>query len=184
MTQSETLIALTKDDVTKIKAQKMGNGCLWVVAVPALLIFLFFLFATNWNSDYLSESVWIFAAAIGISLLILIPLYKFLKKNDADIDKDIAGGRKKVIVAPITSKRIDSSEITRGREKGGITSNYFMTIAGIEYPMTERKYLLIPVGEFMELHQAPISKILLKEKWLKQDGTIEEDKDENLETET
>ena len=165
MTISEEPGALTADDIAKIKAEKMGNGCLWVVAVPAFLIFLFFLFASRWSYDDLTKSVLTLVAAAGIPLLLLIPLYKFIKKKDAQIDKDIVGGRKKIIIASITNKRIDSSEITRGRNKGGISSNYFMTIGDIEYPMTERKYLLIPVGEFMEIHQAPASKIIIKEKF-------------------
>ena len=177
MTESETLAPLTSDDIAKIKAEKMGNGCLWVVAVPALLVFLFFVIRFVWIYDYLTmSSVLTPAVILGISLLILFPLYNFIKKKDAQIARDIAAGQKKVIVAPITDKRIDSSEITSGRDKGGITSNYFMTVAGIEYPMSERKYLLIPVGEFMEIHQAPVSKIVLKEIWLKKDGTVEEDK--------
>jgi hypothetical protein len=175
MTKSEKLAPLTADDIVKIEAEKMGNGCLWVLTVPASLIFLFFLGTSNWSSVYLTESAFILAATVFIPLLILIPLYKFIKKKDQQIARDIAGGQKKIIIAPITNKRIDSSEITRGRNKGGISSNYFMTVDDIEYPMTERKYLLIPVGEFMEIHQAPISKIILRERWLKQDGNVEED---------
>ncbi|MDQ3798838.1 MAG: hypothetical protein M3384_05265 [Acidobacteriota bacterium] len=181
MTKSETLAELTADDITKLKGEKMGNGCLWVVAVPAFLISLFFLFVSRWSYDYLTESILKLVAAAGIPLLLLIPLYKFIKKKDTEIDADIAGGQKKVIIAPITNKRIESSDITSGKEKGGISSKYFMTIAEKEYPMAERKYLMIPVGEFMEIHQAPNSGIILKERWLKQDGAVEEDKNETQE---
>ena len=178
MTKSEELVELTADDIAKIKAEKMGNGCLWVAGVPAALISLFCLYSINWSSDYFMQSIWIPAAVVIISFLLLTAIYKFVKNNDAKIDKDLTDGRKKVIIAPITNKRIKSSEITRGREKGGISSKYFMTIAGRDYPMTEHKYLTIPVGEFMEMHLAPTSKTVLQEKWLKKDGTVEEDKDE------
>ncbi|MGI8543199.1 MAG: hypothetical protein ACR2MD_06920, partial [Aridibacter sp.] len=95
--------------------------------------------------------------------------------SQKQVTKDIAGGQKKIIIAPITNKRIKTSDITRGRNKGGINSEYFMTIAGRDYPMTEHKYLTIPVGEFMEIHLAPATKTVLRERWLKKDGTIEED---------
>lgn len=177
MTKSEEMVELTADDITKIKAEKMGYGCLWVVAVPVFLVFLFFLITFNWNYIFSTDSLLIIAVMV-ILFLILFALYKFIKKKDTEIDKDIIAGKKKIIIAPITNKRIESSDITRGRNKGGISSEYFMTIADIEYPMAERKYLMIPVGEFMEIHQAPTSKIIIKERWLKQDGTIKEDKDE------
>ncbi|CAN5819398.1 hypothetical protein BH20ACI4_BH20ACI4_17730 [soil metagenome] len=178
MTKSETSVALTADDINTLREKKIGNGCLWVVAVPAALIFLFFVFMTNWSSSYLNDSLLLLAAIAGISLVILYVVYKFTRKNDGEIAEDIRSGRKRVITAPITDKRIESSEITRGREKGGISSKYFMTVDGVEYPMTEHKYLTIRVGEFMEIHQAPVSKIIIREKWLKQDGTVEEDKNE------
>ena len=78
--------------------------------------------------------------------------------------------RKTIIVAPIQSKRVESSEITKGRDKGGVALKYFMTIRGTEYDMTEHRYLTIKEGEFMELHQAPNSKIIVRQRWLKENG--------------
>lgn len=188
MRQSENPAELTTDDIAKLNGERMGNGCLWVVAVPALLVFLFFLyrfiFFSKWSYDYVTSNVLTLAVIGGIPLLLLIPLYKFIKKKDGQINRDIAGRQKKIIISPITSKRIESSDITRGRQKGGIASEYFMTVSGIEYPMTEHKYLLIPVGEYMEIHEAPNSKIILKERWLKQDEIIEEVNNEIHEEET
>ena len=104
-------------------------------------------------------------------------LFNFAKKQNTLIDQDILGGRKNIIIAPIQSKRIDSSEITHGREKGGISSKYYMTIKGREYDMTERQYLMIKVGEFMEIHEAPLSKTILKQRWLKEDESDEVEND-------
>lgn len=175
MNPSETIAALTAEDILKLKNEKMGNGCLWVTVVPAVLLLMFVIYGASWSPpQQATESAVIIAAAVIIPLLLIVPLYLFIRKKDSEIDADIIGGRKKVVVAPITGKRIESSEITRGREKGGISSECFMTVAGAEYPMLERKYLTIPVGEFMEMHLAPASKIVVRERWLKQDGTVEE----------
>jgi hypothetical protein len=174
MLESETTAELTAEDIAKLNEQRVTRGCLWILAVPAVLIFLFFLFTLNW-STFPVNSALIIAATIFIPLLILTPLYIFIKKRDRQIDADIAGGRKKIIVAPIAGKRIESSDITSGRNKGGVSMKYFMTVAGREYPMTEHKYLKIPVGEFMEIHLAPVSETVVRERWLKQDEPVEKE---------
>ena len=74
-------------------------------------------------------------------------------------------------MAPIESKRIESSEIKSGRRQGEIDSRYYMTIRGVEYDMNESEYLEIRQGEFIEIHVAPLSKTVLQQKWLRGDGT-------------
>lgn len=179
MTKSETSALLTAEDIAKITNERTGYGCLWITAIPGVLTVTFFLFFVDWSYDPTSSALTVFAT-IGISLLILIPMYKFFKKRDGKIDKDVIGGQKKIIIAPIVNKRIKSSDITSGRNKGGIESKYFMTIAGRDYLMTEHTYLTIPVGEFMGIHLAPHSKTVLREKWLKKDGNVEEEIEEEI----
>ncbi|CAN5852304.1 hypothetical protein BH20ACI4_BH20ACI4_15710 [soil metagenome] len=179
MERNEKLAELTAEDITKIKHESMGFGCLTAVAVPALLILLAFSFVTGWNFSPM-QTVLVLAIFVGIPVLLLILLYKYIKKKKKQVEKDIAGGQKKIIIAPITNKRIKSSDITGGRNKGGIKSEYFMTIAGRDYPMTEHKYLKIPVGEFMEIHLAPATKTVLRERWLKKDGTFEEENEDDF----
>ncbi len=179
METSEKLAELTAEDIAKIKNESMGFGCLTAAAVPALLIVLAFSFVTGLDFGSV-QAVLLFGIVVGIPILLLILLYKFIKKKKKQVEKDLAGGQKKIIIAPITNKRIKSSDITSGRNKGGIESEYFMTIAGRDYPMTEHKYLKIPVGEFMEIHLAPASKIVLRERWLKKDGTFEEENEDNF----
>lgn len=172
MIQSETLTELTTDDIAKLKKENISWGCFWILAVPVFLIALWWVFI--FTREYVSRfDNMLFGALTIVGALILLAVYKFIKGKSAKIDKDIAGRQKKIIVAPITNKRIKSSDITRGREKGGVSMKYFMTVAGRDYPMTEHKYLTIPVGEFMEIHLAPVSKTVLRERWLKQEEKIE-----------
>jgi len=176
MRESETIAELTAEDIAKLNEERITRGCLWVVAVPAALIFLFFLFTLRWSYAPW-QSAQVLSITIIIPLLILVPLYLFIRNRDRQIDQDIIGGQKKIIIGPITDKRIESSEITSGRNKGGVSMKYFMTVAGVEYPMTEHKYSTIPIDDFMEIHVAPVSKTVLRERWLKQDGLVEEVKD-------
>ncbi len=48
-----------------------------------------------------------------------------------------------------------------------------MIIKGTEYEMNESAYLDILQGEFIETHIAPLSQIILQQKWLQADGTIQ-----------
>lgn len=166
----ETFALMTAEDIAKINSERISRGCLWIIAVPLALVFLFVLI--NVNAPLL------LAAVGGVSLALVFAVHRFIKGKDTKINKDIADGQKKVIVAPITKKKIKSSEIRSGRNKGGVSMEYFMTVAGRDYPMTEHKYTKIPVGEMMEIHLAPASKVVLQEKWLKKDGNVEEEKEE------
>ncbi len=168
MTESETIAELTADEIAKLKEEKMSRGCFWVLTIPLLMAYLWCLLVFRWTLFGAAEVVFI-AVMLGIPTLIVFAVYKFVKNKNLLIDNDIIGGKKKIIVAPITDKRVESSDITRGRDKGGISLEYFMTVAGLEYSMTEHKYLKIPVGEWMEIHLTPHSKTVVRERWLKQD---------------
>lgn len=166
MTESERLSVLEPEDVAKLQTEKAPAGCL-IILIAALVI-VDALLASFWNSS----AVWL-AAYFLVSSAFFVFYFMFRKKTNGLIDQDILAGRKNVITGPIESKRIDSSEITRGRRQGEISSKYYMTIRGIEYDMNESEYLDIRQGEFIELHIAPVSKTVLQQKWLKGDGTSE-----------
>lgn len=172
MTELEQIAELSPEDIAKLREERAGKviygGLIFLTA--ALLIFAFLL------ANYLNSLIFM-AIFILLALSVSGFLFNFAKKMNTLIDQDILGGRKNIIIAPIQSKRIDSSEITHGREKGGISSKYYMTIKGREYDMTERRYLMIKVGEFMEIHEAPLSKTILKQRWLKEDDSDEVEND-------
>lgn len=172
MTKSENIAELTADDIIKLKKERISRGCFWILAIPLLLAYLWCLFMFRWKLFGMSEVIFI-AVMLGIPTLIVFAVHKFVKNKNLLIENDIIGGKKKIIVAPITEKRIESSDITRGRDKGGISMEYFMKVADGEYPMTEHKYLKIPVGEWMEIHLTPHSKTVVRERWLKQEGKKE-----------
>jgi len=155
---------LSPDDVAKLQTNKAPVGCL-IILIAALLLggVMVGLFLD-------SSLVWLAGYAL-ISIAIFVGYFIFRKKTNGLIDQDIWAGRKNMIIAPIESKRIDSSEILSGRRKGEISSNYYMTIRSAEYEMNESDYLEIRQGEFIEIHIAPMSKTVLHQKWLRADGT-------------
>lgn len=168
MTESLEIAELAPEDVTKLQEELGGKttyGCL--IFITAILLILGFFLGNLLNS------LMLMAIFLVVALAISGGIFYFLRQKNAQISEDIWRGRKNVIIAPIQSKRVDSSEITHGRNRGSISSKYFMTLRGKEYDMTERRYLTIKVGEFMELHVAPLSGTILKQRWLKEDGTEE-----------
>ena len=166
MTESEQLAMLSPEDVAKLQTEKAPVGCL-LILIAVLLIggVLVGLFLD-------SSLVWVAGYAV-ISVAVFVGYFFFRKKANGLVDQDILASRKNVIIAPIESKRIESSEIRRGSRRGEITSSYYMTIRGVEYDMNESEYLEIRQGEFIEMHIAPISKTVLQQKWLRADGTSE-----------
>ncbi|MBK7932074.1 MAG: hypothetical protein KA956_10675 [Pyrinomonadaceae bacterium] len=164
MTESEQQAMLTVEDVAALRAEKQPVGCL-VTLIPVLLIAIVLLaFFVN------PSPVWI-AGYVVISLAVFALYFSFHMKTNRIIDQDIAVGRKNVIIAPIQDKRIESTESKSGRTRGEISSKYYMTIRGVEYSMSEPEYLQIRQGEFMEIHVAPLSKVVIAQKWLKADGS-------------
>lgn len=157
---------LSPEDVAKLQTEKAPIGCLIILIVLLLIggaaVGMFLNSSLIWVAGY-----GLIAAAIFVGYFI------FRKKTNGQIDEDIWKGRKNVIIAPIESKRIESSEVMRGRRQGQIDSKYYMTIRGVEYDMNESEYLEIRQGEFVEIHLAPLSKTVLQQKWLRTDGTVQ-----------
>lgn len=172
--ESEQIAELTTDDIAKLKDEKLSYGCVIFLIAVLLIGGLFLAYIVNLPIKGANGLI-----IMGVYILLSIAIFWFsfttIKRKNELIDQDILGMKKKIIVAPIQSKRIESSEITTGRDKGGVELKYFMTIRGEEYDMTERRYLMIKVGEFMELHQAPNSKIIVRQIWLKEDSQEEDD---------
>lgn len=166
MTESEQSAMLSPEDVAKLQTEKAPFGCM-IILIAALLIVVAML-AIFWNSS----PVWL-AAYVLVSSAVFVFYFIYRKRTNGLIDQDIWTGRKNVIIAPIESKRIESSEITSGRRQGEISSKYYMTIRGTEYDMNESEYLKIRQGEFIEINVAPLSKTIIRQKWLRADGTSE-----------
>jgi len=162
MEKSIQTVELTQEDITKLKGSKAGNGCLFVL--------IFFLVASVVVYILNIYSITILLPVIVV-LLLLIAVAYYVKKKDSLIDKDLQEGQKKIIIAPIQNKNIKTSDVTTGRRKGEIDSKYSMTINGKKYEMSEGDYLTIKNGEFLEIHEAPHSGVVIKGSWLKEDGT-------------
>ena len=155
---------LSAEDVAKLQTEKAPVGCLIILIVLLLM-------GGGAVGVFLNSSL-IWVAVYGlVAAAIFVGYFIFRKKTNGLIDQDIWAGRKDVIMAPIESKRIESSEIKSGRRQGEIDSRYYMTIRGVEYDMNESEYLEIRQGEFIEIHVAPLSKTVLQQKWLRGDGT-------------
>ena len=164
LTESEQAAMLEPKDVAKLQTDKAPIGCL-VILVVALMI------GGAGVGMFLDSSLlWVAGYAV-IAAAIFVGYFIYRKKTNGLIDQDIWKGRKNVIIAPIESKRIESSEVTSGRRQGQIDSKYHMTIRGVEYAMNESAYLEIRQGEFVEIQIAPLSKTILSQKWLRVDGT-------------
>ncbi len=163
MEKSIQTIALTQDDITKLKEKKIGNGCLFAVGI--------FFLAAGFLVYFILGLDLIILLIVAAVLLLLAAFIYFMKKKDTLIDKDIREGRKKILIAPIQNKHIKTSDVTSGRRKGEIDSKYSMTVNGKKYEMAEKDYLTIKEGEFLEIHEAPHSGIVVEGKWLKADGT-------------
>lgn len=166
MEKSIQTVELTQADMEKLKKQKAGNGCLAVVSI--------FFLAAGFLVYFLSGLNPIVLLIVAAALLLLAAFIYFMKKKDSLIDKDLREGRKKIIIAPIENKDIKTSDVTSGRRKGEIDSKYSMTINGKKYEMAESDYLTIKKGEFLEIHEAPNSGVVISGNWLKQDGTAVE----------
>lgn len=164
MTESEQSAMLLPEDLAKLQTNKAPFGCLVILIIfllaGAVPVIIFLNFSLVWLAGYTL-----------ISAAIFVGYFIFRKKTNGLIDQDIWTGQKSVIIAPIESKRIESSEVTSGRRQGQIDSKYYMTIRGIEYDMNESEYLEIRQGEFIEMQIAPMSKTILSQKWLRADGT-------------
>lgn len=157
---------LSPEDVSKLQTEKAPVGCLIVLVIALLIVGAVVGVFLN------SSPIWLAGYAL-VAAAMFVGYFIFRKKTNGLIDQDIWAGRKDVIIAPIESKRIESSEVMRGRRQGQIDSKYFMTVGGIEYDMNESEYLEIRKGEFVEIHVAPLSKTVLQQKWLRAEGTSE-----------
>lgn len=165
MTESDQTAFLTPDDISALRSEKLGFGCLII-----LIVFLFI----GGVILFLRFPLFLLSLLYVILSILLIGVYLLLKwSNNSDIEKDITGGKKRVIIAPIENKRIVSSEIRRGSRRGEITSKYYIKVKGREYPMSESAYLTIKAEEFVEIQEGPVSKQVIIQKWLKKDGTSE-----------
>lgn len=177
MRRSETIAELTAEDIAKLNKEKISRGCFWILAIPLLVAYLWCFAAFKWE-NFGVTGVFLLAIIMGIPTFIVIAVYKFVKNKNLLIEDDIIAGKKMIIVAPITDKHIESPNTTRGINSKRASTEYFMTVAENEYPMTEHKYYKIPVGEWMEIHLAPYSKIVVRERWLIQAQTATDHRDE------
>lgn len=165
MTESEQSVLLSPDDVAVLRSQKVGLGCMFLIAAALIVggILLTLRFPV--------PIVTIIYAIAALAFFVLLLIGK--RVNNSEIEKDISGGKKTIIIAKIEDKRIESSEVKRGPRQGEINSKYFMKVKGREYPMGESAYLTIKEGEFVEIQEGPVSKKIISQKWLKSDGTSE-----------
>lgn len=155
---------LSPEDVAKLQTEKQPFGCL-IILIAALLG------VGGLLAMFLSSApIWI-AAYVLAATAVFILYFNYRRRTNSLIDQDVWQGRKTIIVAPIESKRSESTEIKSGRRRGEMSLRYFMTVKGVEYKMNEPEYLEIRQGEFIELHIAPLSKAVISQRWLREDGT-------------
>lgn len=168
MQKSENIAELSQEEIERLKAQRFSGGCLIPSIVILIIAAIVSLYLLRGMFSLKSMEFWIFGGiAVIIFALIAYFFAKYVKGINEPLERDIYGGRKKVIIAPIESKRTDSVEHKDGPKRGQMTMSYFMTVNGKEYVMSEEDYLQIRSGEFMEIHTAPASNFVLSQKWLK-----------------
>jgi len=163
---------LAPDELALLNDKRFTSGCLStasVVLVIALIPVLWVLIPDIINGH--TYAIVFLSGAIILVALLIYSFFWFKKVNNEPIDSDIRGGRKKVVVSPIESKRVDSTFNRHGnRGHGEVKMFYFMTVAGKEYKMPEEDYLKIRAGEFMEIHQAPNSGVIFRQEWIKKEA--------------
>jgi hypothetical protein len=165
MTESEQNAALSPDDMAKLREGKFGMGCLALLLVAMFIIGLAILLIIPVPILLLLYAV----LCVGVTILFFV----VRSRTNGAIEQDITGGQKRVIVGPIEKKRIAASEVRRGVNRGSIKSKYYMIIKAREYWMSEEAYLRIRAGEFIEIEEGPVSKKVISQRWMKEDGTSE-----------
>lgn len=162
MEKSIQTALLTREEIQALEDEQLGAasyGVLIAVFFGALVL-LFFFFGAG-----------IVTFSIGGLTAAAVAAFVFYQNGQNNLlKKDIIEGRKNVITAPIEKKDVKTSEITSGARQGEIESQYFMFVNGKKYKMHERDYLTIRKGEFVEIHEAPHSGIVLAGRWLRQTG--------------
>ena len=168
MEKTEKIAELSQEEIDLLRTKRFAGGC-WILSIGIIIIAVFFayyflpiVFSGGSNGFWIRPVI-----AVLIFGLLVWGLTKYIKRANEPLDRDIQGGCKKIIVAPIDSKRTEAYEHGRGPKRGQITMSYFMTVAGKEYVMAEDDYLQIRSGEFLEMHIAPTSNFVLSQKWLK-----------------
>ncbi len=101
---------LAPEDVAKLQMNNAPIGCL-------ILMLALLLIGGIVVGIFLNSIIWVAGYAL-IAVAIFVGYYLFRKKKNGLIDQDILNGRKNVIIAPIESKRIDSSETLVAGDKG------------------------------------------------------------------
>ena len=178
MTQSESLVPLSPEDIALLKRKgRPALGCA-IVLVPVLAFITFFVIMVRlegaalygWTLDYI-----LLAIAITVGGLMLLAALK----RGRSLKTDIREGHKKVIIAPMESQRESTKQsgniLTRiiraflgvgilgvFFRNDGIHYDYYVRIAGKEYPVGMETYYKMRPGNLMEVQVAPHSNYLFK----------------------
>ena len=157
---------LSPEDVAVLNDKRLSLGCAVVLGaiflVIGLVIPLFLHFTIVFYAGYLA------LAGLIVGAYLLLRWW-----TNGKIDRDLVKGQKRVLVAPIADKQIDAREITNNYSwrRGEIDSKYRMKVADLNLKMSEKDYLEIRKGEFVEIQIAPISGTIFSKKWLRSDDT-------------
>ena len=88
--------------------------------------------------------------AVADLLVILVFYFTIIRK----LNKDMRGGCKKVITAPVESQRTVEGDSARGQSD---VTSYKITVGGKEYSVPIDMYMKLHPGDVIELHVAPHS---------------------------